>query len=213
MGSDLIRPDCNATPSDLFCSNASNIDSPNQRMANLYSDDVVGFDDVKISESGTDHLMAQLCSSCFIQMLYTRVVSQFLPDSDHSDYLVDQLQDIGDVCSTAIPNITIRALPSYDVVPSKTLVLPSTEAATVGASATCTGQTVSAASLKRVLETESQQVEARQDSSSCDTLSIKYGVTTGDLQTLTKSDACAISGSVCFPAACTLQKVSEGSTW
>ncbi|KAK1972915.1 hypothetical protein LY78DRAFT_154628 [Colletotrichum sublineola] len=36
---------------------------------------------------------------CFINQLYTRLTSIFLPDTDHSDYLVDQIFDIQDVCN------------------------------------------------------------------------------------------------------------------
>ena len=148
-------------------------------------------------------------------MLYTRVTSQFLPDSDHSDYLVGQLQDIGDVCSTAIPNITVRAVPSYDVAPSQTSIPIGTITPTtsITASPTCTGQTVSVGAKKRALRIYHRLVDARQAPSSCDTLSTKYGVATGDLQTITKSETCAITASVCLPAACTLQLVPNGSTW
>lgn len=39
--------------------------------------------------------------------------SPYLPDSDHSDYLVDQYQDILDVCKATMPELIIRNIPSY----------------------------------------------------------------------------------------------------
>ncbi|KAK8097735.1 uncharacterized protein PG998_013221 [Apiospora kogelbergensis] len=86
--------DCTANPSDPACGgNASAIPVADMRMANLYDDDT-------------------LCNDCFIEMLYQRVTSSLLSDEDHSDYLVDQLQDIGDICSTSIRDFTLRAVPT-----------------------------------------------------------------------------------------------------
>lgn len=40
-GSDVVRPDCTATPSDPQCQDPTDIDPGNQRLANLYTDDVL----------------------------------------------------------------------------------------------------------------------------------------------------------------------------
>lgn len=41
-GSDVIQPDCSVNPSDPSCSgNGTDVDPANERMANLYSDDIV----------------------------------------------------------------------------------------------------------------------------------------------------------------------------
>jgi hypothetical protein len=129
-------------------------------------------------------------------MLYARVTSPYLADSDHSDYLVDQLQDIGDVCSTSIPNITVRSIETYIVAPSPTSInFASTTASGSVVTATCLGQTVTA------------------DGSSCDSLSQKYGVTTGDLQILSANDDCSFTGSQCVPLPCSLEQTSSGQTW
>ena len=189
-------------------------------MANLYPNDVAWLSDLIhtiTSASDADNLLNQLCSSCFVQMLYTRVTSQFLSDSDHSDYLVSQPQDIGDVCSTRIPDITIRPLPSYGVAPSKTLIptnaIFTARSTSFAVSPACMGQTVFSGPHERALGIFHRLVEAHQNPSACDILSTKYGVTTGDLQKITQSSTCAISGSYCLPAACTLQRVAQGSTW
>lgn len=39
--------------------------------------------------------------------------SPYLPDSDYSDYLVGQYQDILDVCKATMPELIIRDIPSY----------------------------------------------------------------------------------------------------
>lgn len=141
--------------------------------------------------------MLKLCDNCFISMLYAKVTSPYLGDSDQSDFLVAQLQDIGDVCNVTIPDITVRALPSYISAPSLTSIdFAATATSTISspaASTTCDGQIISSGS-------------------GCTALSAKYGLTTGDLQKLSGSDTCVISASTCFPAACTLQTVPEGST-
>lgn len=43
--------------------------------------------------------------------------SPYLPDSDYSDYLVDQYQDILDICKTSMPELVVRALPYYEDAP------------------------------------------------------------------------------------------------
>lgn len=132
----------------------------------------------------------QLCNDCFIWMLFYRVTSVFLADSDHSDYLINQLQDIENVCSTQLPEVTIRNLPPY----SSTTAQAITTISSPPTSTTCAGQTMSTSS------------------SSCNSLSTKYGVATGDLQTLTGNTTCYFSTAVCLPAACTLQLVSSSQT-
>ncbi|KAI2465892.1 hypothetical protein F4781DRAFT_374999 [Annulohypoxylon bovei var. microspora] len=195
-GSDIIRVDCDMNPSDPTCSgNASSISSENTRMANIYDDDV-------------------LCNDCFVQMLYLRVTSSYLEDSDYSDYLVGQLQDIADICSTSLPDITVRQLPTYEVAPPVTSIdfetTTTTTTSSPAASTTCSGQTIGGETQRRGAGPWS--LKERQVSSSCDTLSSQYGVTTGDLQYLTSSDTCQVSKSICLPAACKLAQVGSDDT-
>jgi hypothetical protein len=174
VGSDIIRADCTSNPSDPTCGgNASAIPAENKRMANLYSDDL-------------------LCSDCFVWMLYYRINSVFLADSDHSDNLIEQLQDIQDVCSTQLPEVTIRNLPPYATATIS--ISRTTTTSGPAASSTCAGQTISGTA------------------SSCDSLSTKYGVTTGDLQTVTGSDTCEITSAVCLPSPCTLMQIQANSS-
>ncbi|GIK01364.1 hypothetical protein Aspvir_005398 [Aspergillus viridinutans] len=173
QGSDVYRPDCEADPTDPACAN-NGADVPSyQRLADLYEDDI-------------------LCNDCFIQMLYQRVTSPFLPVSNYSDFLVDQLQDIGDICSTTLPNITTRDVPTYQPAPTPTVTRNVTATTSPTVTPTCLGQMITG--------------------SGCDTLSLKFGVTTGDLQAWSRSATCTISGSLCLPAACELQLVTSGST-
>lgn len=176
-GSDVYQVDCNANPLDPSCtSNGTGIDPANQRMANLYTDDL-------------------LCDDCFIQMLYQRVTSPFLIDSDYADYLVDQLQDIGDVCNTSIPAITVRAPQTFPPAPPLTsIAFTTTSTSPLPTSTVCAGQTIN------------------QSESTCDALSQTYGLTTGDLQAISGSDTCTILTALCFPAACKLMQVPSGAT-
>lgn len=66
-------------------------------MANIYNDDL-------------------LCSECFLKLMHARISSEFLSDEDHSDYLVQEFQDIQNICQTTIAvNIATRSLPNYMV--------------------------------------------------------------------------------------------------
>ncbi|KAF2036026.1 hypothetical protein EK21DRAFT_83752 [Setomelanomma holmii] len=176
IGADVYQVDCDANPSDPSCTgNGTGIDPANERMANLYSNDV-------------------LCDDCFVQMLYTKVTSEFLADTDHADYLVDQLQDIADVCNTSIPAITTRVSTSWDLAPAPTPI--STTTTTSPATTSCAagqGQTLSSGT-------------------GCDALSQKYGITTGDLEAISRSDICSISTTSCFPLGCSLQRIASGAT-
>jgi hypothetical protein len=128
-------------------------------------------------------------------MLYTKVTSEFLPDTDHADYLVGQLQDIADVCNTSIPAITTRATISWDSAPAPTP--NSTTTTQPPATTTCAagqGQTLSSGT-------------------GCEVLSQKYGISTGDLEAISGSDVCSISTASCFPLACSLQQIGTGATW
>jgi hypothetical protein len=137
----------------------------------------------------------QLCDDCFVQMLYTKVTSEFLADTDHADYLVDQLQDIADVCNTSIPAITTRATISWDLAPAPTPTTTTTTPAPP--STTCAGG----------------QGQTLSSGIGCDALSQKYGIATGDLEAISGSDVCSISKASCYPSACSLQQVASGATW
>lgn len=41
VGSDIIRPDCLTDTTDSSCTDATNVNPEDERLANLYSDDVV----------------------------------------------------------------------------------------------------------------------------------------------------------------------------
>ncbi|KAF2649567.1 carbohydrate-binding module family 50 protein [Lophiostoma macrostomum CBS 122681] len=175
VGSDVYQVDCSANPSDPSCANdGTGIDPSSERMANIYSNDM-------------------LCDDCFVQMLYTKVTSEFLTDTDHADYLVGQLQDIADVCNTSIPAITTRAAVSWDSASAPTLTTTTTTAAAPTSCAAGQGQTLSSGS-------------------GCDALSKKYGITTGDLIAISGSNTCSISSALCFPLSCSLQQIVSGAT-
>ncbi|KAI2635310.1 hypothetical protein GGS21DRAFT_489973 [Xylaria nigripes] len=198
MGADLAQADCEANPQDPTCNPDSSI-----RMANLYEDEI-------------------LCNNCFINQLYARVTSQFLPDSDYSDYLVDQLFDIQDICNVTLPDYTVRLLDWYDTAPPLTLSNPSSNTTQTSTApptmTTCVGQQVgqgdssSNVKSKRSWLDIFRKVKVRQSSATCDSLSQKYGVGTGALQWFSDSDTCDISGGACLPKACNLRQVEEGET-
>ncbi|KAI1109681.1 hypothetical protein F5Y14DRAFT_444510 [Nemania sp. NC0429] len=173
VGVDVEPADCTSDPSNIFCTDPSSMN----RMVNLYYD-------------------TTLCSPCFLTVLWYRINSLFLPDTDHSDYLIEQYQDIQDVCQMSMPETVVRALPSYASAPSVPYLPPGTDPA--GNSSTspssCSGQTLAPSG------------------SGCDALSQEYGVTTGDLMAATGSSSCVASDAVCVPEPCSLVQVSASSS-
>ncbi|KFY96630.1 hypothetical protein V500_02364 [Pseudogymnoascus sp. VKM F-4518 (FW-2643)] len=170
-----VEPDC-SDASNVFCTDPGSMN----RMANLYYDTI-------------------LCSPCFLTVMWHRINSIFLPDTDYSDYLIEQYQDIQDVCQISMPETVVRALPAYAAAPNATYLPPGTDpannsSAPSASSGNCTGQTLSPSS------------------SDCDSLSQQYRVTTGDLQAATNSDDCTISDTICVPSACTLKQINIGDS-
>lgn len=162
-----------------------------------------------------DKAIFQLCDDCFIKILYQRVTSPYLADSDYSDYLVDQLQDIGDVCSTSLPDIILREPQTYPAAtPISSIAFTTTSTSAASTSTECGGQTISSLK-KRSPQIHGRAVEERDAgaASTCDMLSNKYGLTTGDLQGISGSTDCTITNALCFPAPCELIQVPSGATW
>ena len=161
--------------------------------------------------------------------MWWRVNSPYLPDNDESDDLIEQYQDITDVCNVTMPPSLIRALPSYPAAPSPTYLPPGTDPnanLTSSTDGTCGGQTISASNTKRdekeLAEHFSEHAEdhtgyariRRASAGSCDSLSQTYGVTTGDLQSVTGTDDCAFNASsVCVPLRCEITQVGNNQSW
>lgn len=122
---------------------------------------------------------------------------------DHSDYLVDQIFDVYQVCNVTLPDFTVRALDWYDLAPpltstylgsSTTSGVATATGSAPAATTTCLGQSVSSGT-------------------GCDALATKYGVGTGALQYYSNSDNCTFTTAACLPSACKLQQVQTGDTW
>ncbi|KAK4555183.1 hypothetical protein LTR86_007479 [Recurvomyces mirabilis] len=167
-------PDCNLDPDNSLCADATE----GMRIANYYNDTF-------------------LCDPCYLSVFWWRINSPFLPDSDYSDYLVDQFQDIQDVCNVTVSDTLLRiSPPGYALGATPNYTLPgSTPSGSSPASSACLGQTLSSGS------------------GACDTLSTTYGVTTGDLQQITNSTTCTFSGSVCVPNKCALTQTGTNASW
>ena len=134
--------------------------------------------------------------------MWYRINSLFLPDSDYSDYLIEQYQDIQDLCQMVMPDTVVRALPGYPAAPSPTYLPPGTDPVgangTSSASYNCSGQTIA---------------QGAAGAGSCNGLSQEYGVTTGDLQAATGSTTCGLSSSVRMPSACQLTLIGSNTSW
>ncbi|KAL1963092.1 hypothetical protein VTN77DRAFT_8738 [Rasamsonia byssochlamydoides] len=136
---------------------------------------------------------SMLCSECFILMMYQHLSSPYLPDADFSDYLVDQFDDIQSVCSTTMA-LTTRVVPTYaNYTPTAT------------ATSTTTGASSTSTCPEQIIPTASPAL-------TCDELSQKYGVTTGDLVVATGDWACGITSPACLPLNCTLDYIPFGET-
>lgn len=130
-------------------------------------------------------------------MLYQRLLSPFLPDHDFSDYLIEQYQDILDVCNATdnMPELIIRALPDYE-----TATPPALNFTGISTDTDCTGgQYIVTSSLA--------------SGASCDSISQAFNVATGAIQAATNNTTCSTTAqSFCLPPACSLQQVPSNAT-
>ena len=103
-----------------------------------------------MSRSSANPKFLQLCDPCFLTVMWYRLNSVFLPDSDATDWLVEQYQDIQDICQISMPATVIRALPDYASAPNSTYLPPGTDPADTSdntGSSNCTGQLIPVGSL------------------------------------------------------------------
>lgn len=183
VGSDALQIDCAVNPSHLTCSASAISSTDNTRISTLYEDEL-------------------LCSECFLKIFHARITSDFLPDTDYSEYLVDEFQDIQAVCSTTVGGeLLTRGIPNYAHITQHPLTPTTTSTEATPTATICTGQEVD------VQEAEGEGIEA------CNTLALKYSVATGSLMIASGSEECYSAGLLCVSKSCTLLKVNAGDTW
>lgn len=218
-GSDVVQVDCAANPTDPWCIDAANVSSENNRISTLYDDDL-------------------LCSECFVNMLYQRVTSEFLPDTDHSDYLVSEFQDIQSVCQTSVGPLATRVVPLYpyawelnETAPEPTFspedILWTVEDEPDHPDIDIEVPEGEEEDEDDELEPEpepniptdcaARAVDVRTSSGegleACNVLAERYGVASGQLMFATNTEDCYSVDFVCVPEACELLRVNAGNTW
>ena len=163
-------------------------------------------------------------------MYFQRISSPYLPDSDYSDYLISQYQDIIDVCNATMPDLVIRAPPQYEnALPPVPGFNFGTNNATIPAGNTTIHgpysmnttihgpypmNSTSVNGTGAINNTcQGQLIQPSNIHTSCNSLAQAYSVTTGDLQAAIGNDDCSLTAPVCVPAACTLKKVPANATW
>lgn len=124
--------------------------------------------------------------------MFKRLSSDYLPDHDFSDYLINEYQDILDVCNATnnMPELVIRYPPSYDTATPPTLNFTG-----VDTDKSCAdGQNITTSSID--------------PNCGCASLAQRYNVATGAVQAATDDANCKTSASCfCLPAACRLFQV------
>lgn len=140
-----------------------------------------------------------VCSDCFIKLLNLRLSSPFLAaGADYTTYLLGQYSDLQSYCTTsmALTTASTSLVLGTMTVPTTTAAADTGTSSAAAPSTTCAGQII--------------PVPAK--TQSCHTLSLQYGVTTGDLIILTKDWQCQISSPICAPLSCDTMKIGWGET-
>ncbi|KAF2130204.1 carbohydrate-binding module family 50 protein [Dothidotthia symphoricarpi CBS 119687] len=185
-GSDVVHVDCEADPTNPWCLNRADFGANQSRMSTLYDDDL-------------------LCSECFLKVLHARVTSDFLQDTDFGDYLVDEFQDIQNVCQTTVGELVTRVIPGYaHVTDGAEIGRPTNTASPITTdptptSTTCAGRTIDVR-------------PDREEDLTCHDIAEKYQIASGDIAVATNSEFCDSEAEVCIPSPCDLYRVSRNDT-
>ena len=186
-GSDVVQVDCDANPTDPWCLNRADFGANQSRMSTLYDDDL-------------------LCSECFLKLLHARVTSEFLQDTDFGDHLVNEFQDIQNVCRTTVGELVTRVLPGYAHI---------TDGAEIGRPTT-TGTPITTEPTPTPTACTGRVVDVRPDRAeglTCHDIAEKYQIASGEIAIATKSDLCDSTGEICISPTCNLYKIAENDTW
>lgn len=207
VGSDIIRPDCTdpANSNASQCVDPTDVPPENERLANLYPDDL-------------------LCSQCFLSMFYLRIASPFLPDVDHSDYLVDQWFDILDVCNATskVPDLLVRNLPYYQYAPGESdnwvdnTTYGFSDLQPLGGNGTtnvtCQARSINLADLNPPGIDYTTQT-------TCDVMASFLNTSTGDIWQMYQNPDCMPDFDyteipvVCLPFSCSVTQLNANTTW
>ena len=151
-------------------------------------------------------------------MYLRRISSPYLPDSDYSDYLISQYQDIIDVCNATMPELIIRAPPEYEnaLPPGPGLTFGTNNATISAGNTTIHGpypMNSTSVNSTSAITCQGQLIQPSKIRTSCNSFAQAYSVTTGDLQAAIGNDDCSLTAPMCVPAACTLRRVPANATW
>ncbi|GBF63438.1 LysM domain-containing protein [Trichophyton mentagrophytes] len=131
-----------------------------------------------------------LCSDCFLKVFRQRLLSPFLLKGGYTSYLVEQFQDMQSYCSTSMPYATSTS-EVFMGTATRTMPTGSPPPAT-----TCGGPTI----------------QPTDPPLSCEAITDKYNVTTGDVRHRTGNVYCEFSEPLCLPEPCQIGVVPLGST-
>ncbi|EZF10209.1 hypothetical protein H112_08421 [Trichophyton rubrum D6] len=153
-----------------------------------------GFDQLAI-EAGDERMTSLyekdlLCSDCFLKIFRQRLLSPFLLKGGYTSYLVEQFQDMQSYCSTSMP---------YSTSTSEVFMGTATRTMPTGSpppATTCGGPTI----------------QPTDPPLSCEAITDKYNVTTGDVRHRTGNVYCEFSEPLCLPEPCQIGVVPLGST-
>ncbi|CZR68554.1 uncharacterized protein PAC_18453 [Phialocephala subalpina] len=189
-GSDFVRWDPDV------CNNDDPIDNPPQCNDTDFSPASISPDMMSVTRLYDSDLY---CSECFIKLWRQRLVSPLLPNSTFTDYLLDQYEDIQSNCSTSLPVTTY----------SKTLLVSTSAAATTtsGASATSSpAPTATGSCMGQLVDPDPVNLVT------CNDVTDKYNVTTGDVRVATNDYYCQFNTTICLPLPCELDTILGSPT-
>ena len=124
-----------------------------------------------------------------------KLMSPLLANSEFTDYLIEQYDQIQSNCSTSLPLTTYSAR-----------LLVSTAVATTTTSGTVSAPTASSTCLGQLIDPPAYGF-------TCDDLTDTYNITTGDARAATKDVFCQFNTTICIPNPCELDTIWDSPSW
>jgi hypothetical protein len=160
-------------------------------VTNLYDRSLVRSSLTEIAHK-TD--ISQYCDDCFLLMMKQRLMSPFLSESDHTDYLIEQFDSIQQNCSTTMPYTTTKNTMYLGIATASKTSQP-----TATPVPTSCGQ-------------DQQSVNATSPNMPCEVIARNFNVSTGAVVLAANDEFCQFNETICLPLPCITEKIYNG-TW
>lgn len=133
------------------------------------------------------------CSECFLAIMRQRMLDPWLVQSNFTDYLIGEFDRMQKKCSTSLPYTTSSST-LLVATSTSTTTTPTTSGSAGG------GPTPTPTCLGQIVQPQANYL-------TCNDLSDKYNISTGDARVASQDYSCQFDKPVCLPLPCQLETI------